>query len=92
MKKKRKLAIKELVILVLLIWSLSLIASLHAKIVQVDNDTVQMSVEDLRDFVRQSEELRILKEANYPKEKKHNYYIGANMGTYGTGLSAGIIW
>lgn len=51
-----------------------------------------IATSDLKILLQDSEELKILKEANYPKEKKHNYYIGANMGTYGTGLSAGIIW
>ena len=92
MRKKRKLAIKELVILALLIWSLSLIQSLHAEIVQIDNDTVEMSVDDLREFVKDSEELRIIKENSTPTSKGNNFYLGANVGTYGVGIGAGIIF
>jgi len=51
-----------------------------------------MSVEDLRVFIKDSEELRIIKENSTPTSKGNNFYLGANVGTYGVGIGAGIIF
>jgi len=66
---------------------------LHAEVIQIDNDTVQMSYDDLREFIKDSEELRIIKESGlYGSQRKFSYYAGLNIGTYGIGLGAGFIW
>jgi len=43
-------------------------------------------------LLNDSEELRLLKEGNVTNVKKNNYYIGFNIGTYGAGLGAGVIF
>lgn len=63
---------------------------LIAEIIAVNNDYVMMATADLKEFIKDSEELRILKE-NQPRPRLQ-YYIGGNAGTYGAGISAGVIF
>jgi hypothetical protein len=79
--------------------SLILLASLNlqiqylvAEVTQINDDYVAMTTENLRVFVQDSEELRILKEGKNTSVKRTQFYIGGNMGTYGAGLNAGIIF
>ena len=92
MRKKPRLSVPELITFLLLLWSILLIQFLRAEIVQINETTVQMSVDDLKVFVKDSEELRIIKENSTPTSKGNNFYLGANVGTYGVGIGAGIIF
>ena len=51
-----------------------------------------VATSDLKILLEDSEELRIMKEENIKNVKKNNYYIGFNLGTYGAGIGAGIIF
>jgi hypothetical protein len=62
-----------------------------AEVIAVNNDYVMMTTENLRLFLNDSEELRILKEQQIPS-KKIQYYAGVNGGTYGVGVHAGILF
>lgn len=72
------------ILLVLCVWPIA-----YCEIKQIGNEIVEMSTDDLRYFVQQSEELRIIKEN---QQKKINYYLGVNVGTYGVGVNAGIVF
>lgn len=72
----------------LLLSSLLWVTLSLAEIKQIGNDTIEMSVDDYRFFIEQSEELRIIKEN---QQNKMNYYLGVNVGTYGVGVGAGIV-
>lgn len=62
-----------------------------AEVIAVNNDYVIMTTENLRLFLNDSEELRILKEQQIPS-KKIQYYAGVNGGIYGVGVHAGILF
>lgn len=88
LNKEKAILLKwiHLALLILLI-SLS-----HGEVIQINDDYVAMTTENLRVFVQDSEELRILKEGKKVNGRRYQLYIGANAGTYGAGLNAGIIF
>lgn len=92
LKKRLKSVNLKLINLIHLALLISLIASLHGEVTQINDDYVAMTTENLRMFVQDSEELRILKESKNTSVKRTQFYIGGNLGTYGAGLNAGIIF